>query len=867
MSTKAKTAVKSKANKVAPTKRESAKRATTAKTAVKSRTTARKAKSEGTGKLALAAIYSAQPVAELAVDGRVLAASDAYLGLFGYTRDELVGQHQGVSFGAADRESLEYRQLWEKLGRGESDVREGRRVAKSGDDLWCLSHCTPLLDVRGRVSGVIECVTNLTAQHSATEELKAELKVRVEIMNLTSIVSEADLKGDIVTINDKYCEISQYSKEELIGQPHNITRHPDMPKEVFKQVWATIGRGNMFRGVIKNRAKDGTPYYVDAVIAPFLGRNGKPRKYLGVRYDITKAEIERQEAKGMVDAINNSFATIEFDMKGNILKANESFLATMGYSLEEIQGKHHSMFVHSSHVQSAAYREFWDRLARGESDAAEYKRVGKGGRELWLQASYIAVKDEMGRPFKVVKYARDITAQKLQAADFEGQMAAIGAVQAVIEFDLEGRILKANDNFGQVMGYALDEVRGQHHRMFVEKEYAGSPEYKAFWDKLKRGEHDAGRYKRIAKGGRVVWIQSSYNPILDADGKPFKVVKYATDITERVLEEQESQAAVDDVVRVVSALARGELSESITRDYSARFEKMKEACNTTVDALRSTISEVRSAVQTLSSASEQVSSTAQMLSQAASEQAASVEETSASLEQMTASISQNTENAKVTDGMAGKASTEAAEGGDAVAQTVHAMKQIAKKIGIIDDIAYQTNLLALNAAIEAARAGQHGKGFAVVAAEVRKLAERSQIAAQEIGTVAGSSVELAEKAGKLLESIVPNIKKTSDLVQEITAASEEQSAGVSQINGAVTQLSKATQTNAASSEELAATAEEMLGQVQQLERAVAFFKVNADDVEASVVPLRAVAGGKSRSRPERSFGSANDPDAAHFVRY
>lgn len=868
MSTKARTAVKSKGSKATAKKSVTAKRTSAKKAPTRKAAPARKVARNGTGHLALAAIYSTQPVAELAADGRVLSASDAYLALFGYVSTELVGQHHGVSFGAADRESIDYRQLWEKLGRGESDVREGRRVAKSGDELWCLSNCTPLLDARGRVTGVIECVTDLTALHAEFEEIKAELKVRVDIMNMTSIVSEADLKGDIVKINDKYCEISQYTKEELIGQPHNITRHPDMPKEVFKQVWSTIGRGGMFRGVIKNRAKDGTPYYVDAVIAPFLGRNGKPRKYLGVRYDITAAEIERQEAKGMVDAINNSFATVEFDMKGNVLKANDAFLATMGYAFDEIQGKHHSMFVQPSYVQSAAYREFWERLGRGESDAAEYKRIGKGGRELWLQASYIAVKDEMGRPFKVVKYARDITAQKMQAADFEGQMAAIGAVQAVIEFDLDGRILKANDNFAQVMGYTFDEVRGQHHRMFVDKEYAASPEYRTFWDKLKRGEHDAGRYKRMAKGGREVWIQSSYNPILDADGKPFKIVKYATDITERVHEEQEAQAAVEDVVRVVSALARGELSESITRDYSPKFEKMKEACNTTVEALRTTISEVRSAVQTLSSASEQVSSTAQMLSQAASEQASSVEETSASLEQMTASISQNTENAKVTDGMAGKASTEAAEGGDAVAQTVTAMKQIAKKISIIDDIAYQTNLLALNAAIEAARAGQHGKGFAVVAAEVRKLAERSQIAAQEIGTVAASSVELAEKAGKLLESIVPNIKKTSDLVQEITAASEEQSTGVSQINGAVTQLSKATQTNAASSEELAATAEEMLGQVQQLERAVAFFKVAIDDeVEASVIPFRAVAGGKPRVRAERSVGSTNDPDAAHFVRY
>ena len=340
-------------------------------------------------------------------------------------------------------------------------------------------------------------------------------------------------------------------------------------------------------------------------------------------------------------------------------------------------------------------------------------------------------------------------------------------------------------------------------------------------------------------------------------------------------------ASIGDVVRVMGSVADGDLTKRIDKNYEGAFGELKEYTNTTIEKLSLVVAEVNSSVQALASAAEQVSATSQSLSQASNEQAASVEQTSASIEQMTSSIAQNTENAKVTDGMASKAAQEAAEGGESVNATVTAMQQIAKKIGIIDDIAYQTNLLALNAAIEAARAGEHGKGFAVVAAEVRKLAERSQVAAQEIGEVAGSSVELAEKAGKLLQEMVPSIRKTSDLVQEIAAASSEQSSGVSQINAAVVQLNQTTQQNASSSEELAATAEEMSSQAEQLQQTMSFFKLK--DGEAKTVNLgqrRAAAIAKTAALKQgtHSSGAAMkagnlalsptpDVDESHFTRF
>ena len=650
------------------------------------------------------------------------------------------------------------------------------------------------------------------------DAVESELKVRTDIMNVTSIVSEADKKGDILSVNQKFLEVSKYPKNELIGFGHNTTRHPDMPKEVFKQMWSTIGRGEIFRGVVKNRAKDGTPYYVDAVIAPIMGDNGKPMKYLGVRYDITEAELERQNARGILAAIDTSYAYIEFDLEGHVKTANKNFLAVLGYQLDEIVGKHHRMFVDPAQAARPAYTQFWRDLNEGRAQNEVFKRITKSGQEIWIQAVYAPVKDEMGRVVKVVKIATDVTEQ---VKSTQMLTTAVEEAQAVTRAASQGDLAQRIPLDGK-SGPIADLCAGVNSLMETTSVIF----------------EDVGRvFGALAEGDLTQRITRDYEGT-------FGQVKNDANATSESL-----AGIIEDVGRVFSGLASGDLTQRITRDAQGTFDQVKQDSNASCEKLASIIEEVRAAADALTGAANQVSATAQSLSQSASEQASSVEETTASIDLMSASISQNSDNAKVTDGMATKASKEAGDGGQAVTQTVSAMKQIAQKISIVDDIAYQTNLLALNAAIEAARAGEHGKGFAVVAAEVRKLAERSQEAAKEIGDLASNSVSTAERAGKLLDEIVPSIQKTSELVQEIAAASQEQSQSVTQIGGAMGQLSKATQQNASASEELAATSEELSGQAEQLQQSVAFFNISGDDAPVVRKGRPDAAGGGERRAP------------------
>ena len=454
-----------------------------------------------------------------------------------------------------------------------------------------------------------------------------------------------------------------------------------------------------------------------------------------------KSNTAELEAK--LQALDKSQAVIEFTPEGTILFANENFLKTLGYSLEEIKGKHHSMFVDLAFVASADYKNFWASLARGEFQAAEYKRIGKGGREVWIQASYNPLLDKSGKTFKVIKFATDVTERKLRVADYQGQIAAINKAQAVIEFDLDGTIRNANENFLATLGYSLSEIQGKHHSMFVEPSYRTSPEYTNFWASLKRGEYQAAQYKRIGKGGKVVWIEASYNPIMDLSGKPFKVVKYATDISRQIKLFEDVQTLIDENL--------GAIEQSINVTNSQATSASAAASQTSVN------------VQAVAGGSEELE--------------ASVREISMNMNQSKDAVDSVVEQTRSAD--------------EATQKLTDAAAAMGGIVEMIKNIAGQINLLALNATIESARAGEAGRGFAVVASEVKNLAKQAADATEQIEREIGGMRTISDSVVSALHSITQSVASVREYVTGAASAVEEQSIVAREMSANMQQASTA----------------------------------------------------------------------------
>ncbi|OJW61718.1 MAG: histidine kinase [Afipia sp. 64-13] len=403
---------------------------------------------------------------------------------------------------------------------------------------------------------------------------------KIRAISNSQAVIEFKMDGTILTANENFLNTMGYTLAEIQGKHHSMFVEPaTRDSTAYREFWQELGRGMFQSGEFKRIAKGGREIWIVGSYNPILDENGKPTKVIKLAADITAAKVRSMEDAGKIRAISNSQAVIEFKMDGTILTANENFLNTMGYTLAEIQGKHHSMFVEPATRDSEIYREFWATLNRGQYQSAEYKRIGKGGKEVWIMATYTPILDDTGKPFRLVKFAADVTEQKLHAADSQGQITAIGKSQAVIEFNMDGTIRTANENFLKTLGYSLDEIKGRHHSMFVSQGEKDDAAYREFWAALNRGEYQAGEFQRIGRGGKNIWIQASYNPILDLNGRPFKVVKYASDTTAQVIARMKSER----VRGMMETVASG--AEELNASVRQIAEAMRKSRDTALEAV------------------------------------------------------------------------------------------------------------------------------------------------------------------------------------------------------------------------------------------------------------------------------------------
>ncbi len=542
--------------------------------------------------------------------------------------------------------------------------------------------------------------------------------------------------------------------------------------------------------------------------------------------EIQKLNAQLEELCAIQKAFKASTAVIEFLPDGTILSANNHFLNLVGYSEHEIIQQHHSIFLTEQEKNSPPYQTFWKNLAAGQKQTGKFKRIKKDGTACYIHATYFPVKNTQGNITKVIKLASDITDVVIKEQAEKAELDAISRVLGRIEFDLNGIILNANQNFLDIVGYQLDEIVGQHHRMFTTEAYRNSDEYKVFWQRLAKGEVFSGRFERVGKGGGIAWLEGNYNPVYDADGHPIRVIKFVRDITQQVHNEQILELSA----KVLSAIAKGDLTQLIDMECEGDWNRLKDAVNHTTHELSQSFNTLRDQAHQIEDNAQKVSHSNQDLSQRIQKQAAEIEETSATMRELSQQISESSEHSKRSQVITDSAMKSVQQGSISMQESIDAMEsikevseQITNIVTLIDGIAFQTNLLALNAAVEAARAGEHGRGFAVVAGEVRNLAGRSADAAKEIGQLIDQTservkqgTEKVENTSKLLKITEEQVTEINALVADISHTMTEQAQSVQQASSAVATIDHSLQQNAAQVQENAALSEELYALGKQL---------------------------------------------------
>jgi methyl-accepting chemotaxis protein len=853
-----------------------------------------------------AAIGKSQAVIEFAMDGTIQAANQNFLDVCGYALDEIRGKHHSMFVQSKDRNSPEYLGFWASLNRGECQTAEYKRIGKGGKEFWIFATYIPVCGVGGEPVKVVKYATDVTQEH-VNRELGE--KVTRAIQSVTASIMMIDRNFIVTYTNDSAIKLFKKYKvefrsiwpdfdgERLVGQcidiyhkdPSHQRRMLATDKNLPHTAEISVAHLRFLLTVSAVYDKEGD--YV-----------GNTLEWLEIT-DRYKREQENLQFRAQVAAISRSQAIIEFSMDGTILDANENFSEALGYPVEEMKGKHHRMFVDPAEANSAAYAEFWASLGRGEIKAGEFARIGKGGKRVYIYGAYNPMLDTNGKPFKVVKFATDVTEavvlrgkaeklsqvvgtvatavmtvdrdfvvtyvneattkmlakysedfrrvwpnvdltkiigacidvfhkdpshqrrmladprnlphradisvgplrfslcvsatydaagnysgnilewaeiteryqQELVNVDFTNQITAIKRSQPVIEFKMDGTIVDANDLSLQSLGYSLEEIKGKHHRMFVDPKEVHSPEYAAFWAALNRGENQIGEFKRLGKGGKEIWLQASYNVILDAKSKPQKVVKFATDITATVQARHSLTGLLSTIGETATAIAAS--AEELTA---------------VSQQLTSNAADTAQQASAASATSEAVSANVNVV-------AASSEEMMASIREISKSATEAARVAKAAVGIADTTNT-----------TIHKLgsssAEIGKVIKVITSIAQQTNLLALNATIEAARAGEAGKGFAVVANEVKELAKETARATEEIGQKIEAIQTDTQAAVKAIGEVSQIITQVNDISNVIASAVEEQTATTTEIGRNVTEAAMGTNEIASSIANVAASA-------------------------------------------------------------